>query len=158
MKQKLMHCLAVLLVMLMAAPAGAAVADDIPVMPARQFERLLADSSGKVVLINFFASWCPPCLEELPGLMRLRKRYRPDQVVFVGLSLDQNMAELKKFLAKMPFNYPVYVADPQIAQAYGVRAIPHNTIYNKAGELVANQPGLLEERHLRQALDNLVRE
>ena len=158
MKQKLMRCLAVLLVLSLAASAGAAVVDDVPVMPVRRFKQLLAESSGKVVLINFFASWCPPCREELPSLMSLRKRYRPDQVVFVGLSLDQDMGELKKFLASLPLNFPVYMADPQIAHAYGVRSIPHNAVYNKAGALVANQSGLLEEQALRRALDSLVGE
>ena len=158
MKQKLMRCLAVLLMLSLSASAEAAVMDDVPVMPVKQFERLLAEASGKVVLINFFASWCPPCREELPGLMRLRLRYRQDQVVFVGLSVDQNMADLKRFLAAAPLNYPVYMADPQIAHAFGVRSIPHNTVYNKAGILVGNQPGLLEERDLRRVLDILVRE
>jgi thiol-disulfide isomerase/thioredoxin len=158
MKQKLMRCLAVLLLALLSASAEAAVMDDVPVMPAARFERLLAEASGKVVLINFFASWCPPCREELPGLMRLRTRYRPDQVVFVGLSVDQSMTDLKRFLAATPLNYPVYMADPRIAHAYGVRSIPHNTVYNKAGILVGNQPGLLEERDLRRILDILTRE
>jgi len=158
MKQKWMRCLAVLLALLLSVSAKAAVKDDVPVMPVRQFERLLADASGKVVLINFFASWCPPCREELPALMRLRTRYRSDQVVFVGLSVDQSMDDLKRFLASAPLNYPVYVADPQIAHAFGVRSIPHTTVYNKAGVLVGNQPGLLEERDLRRVLDILVRE
>ena len=158
MKQKLIPCLALWLLLSLAAPAGAAVADDVPILPVERFKQLLAESSGKVVLINFFASWCPPCREELPSLMRLRKHYRTDQVVFVGLSVDQSMGDLKEFLATMPLNYPVYAADLQIAHAYGVHSIPHNTIYNKAGKLIANQPGLLNERQLRRALDSLVEE
>ena len=160
MKQTLMRCLAALLLLSLTASAGAAVADDVPVMPAEQLERLLAESSGKIVLINFFASWCPPCREELPSLIRLRTRYSPDQVVFVGLSVDESMDDLKKFLAATPLNYPVYRTDLQmrIVRAYNVRSIPHNAVYNKAGELVANQPGLLEERDLRRFLDKLVKE
>jgi len=158
MKRKLLYCLTMLLALSLAVFGKAAVLDDVPVMPAAQFERLLAESTGKVVLINFFASWCPPCREELPSLMRLRTRYSPNQIVFIGLSVDQDMDELKKFLSTMPLNYPVYAADPRITRAYGVRSIPHNTIYDKAGALVVNQTGLLEERSLRHALDNLLRE
>jgi thiol-disulfide isomerase/thioredoxin len=165
MKRNLMCALALALLLLQAAPValaagapGKAVADDVPVLPIGQFERLLAESSGKVVLINFFASWCPPCREELPGLMRLRKRYHSDQVVFVGLSVDENMGDLKKFLGGLPLNYPVSRADPRVARAYGVRSIPHNVLYNKAGDLVGNQPGLLDERDLRYVLDDLVKE
>ena len=158
MKLKLAGCLIILLVLALAEEAGAAAADDLQFMPAEQFERLLAESSGKVVLINFFASWCPPCREELPSLVRLRKHYKPDQVMFLGLSVDNSRDDLYKFLAGMPLNYPVYMADRQIAYAYGVESIPHNVVYSKAGKLVANQPGLLEERVLRHALDNLVKE
>jgi thiol-disulfide isomerase/thioredoxin len=171
MKRKLLCCLALALSVSL-PPAAAAgpvaekvagkvagqVADDVPVLPAGQFERLLAASAGKVVLINFFASWCPPCREELPGLMRLRQRYHSDQVVFVGLSVDQSMSDLKKFLAGTPLNYPVYIADARIARAYGVYSIPHNALYDKAGDLVWNNAGLLEERDLRRILDSLLKE
>jgi thiol-disulfide isomerase/thioredoxin len=137
--------------------ARAAVHDDIPVLTAAAFADILDQAKGKVVVINFFASWCPPCREEIPGLMRLRKRYSPEQVVFLGLSVDQDMQDIKDFLAKTPLNYPVYLADPVLARMYSVSSIPHNTVYDKSGRIVGNQPGLIEERDMRHALDALVR-
>ena len=121
-------------------------------------EALLEESKGKVVLLNFFASWCPPCREELPSLIRLRKRHSEDQLVIVGLSVDHEPEELKAFLKEMPLNYPVYLAHAEVAVMYGVNSIPHNTVYNKAGKLVGNQPGLIPEQDLRRVLDGLVRE
>ena len=121
-------------------------------------EALLEESKGKVVLVNFFASWCPPCREELPSLVRLRTRYSEDQLVIVGLSVDHEPAELKALLKEIPLNYPVYLADAEVAHMYGVNSIPHNTVYNKAGKLVGNQPGLIPEQDLRRVLDGLVRE
>ncbi len=121
-------------------------------------DTLLEASKGKVVMLNFFASWCPPCREELPGLVSLRKRYSPDQLVLVGISVDHDLNALKTFLDGMPLNYPVYVADEEVAYLYGVSSIPHNTVYNKAGELVGNQPGLIPEQELRRILDGLVKE
>jgi thiol-disulfide isomerase/thioredoxin len=138
--------------------AWAAVNDDVPLLTAQTFADMLHQAKGKVVVINFFASWCPPCREEIPGLMRLRKRYSQDQVVFLGLSVDQDMRDIKDFLAKTPLNYPVYLADPVLAHMYSVSAIPHNTVYDKAGRIVGNQPGMIEERDMRHALDELVRQ
>ena len=127
-------------------------------MNAEALSKLLEDSKGKVVMINFFASWCPPCREEVPSLVRLRKRHGEDQLVLVGLSVDQEPEDLKQFLGNMPVNYPVFMAEAEVAYMYGVNSIPHNVVYNKAGELVGNQPGLIPEQDLRRVLDGLVRE
>lgn len=158
MKKATALCLATLLMACLLGSTAIGAKEPLTVLSAEQLEKLLEQSRGKVVMLNFFASWCPPCREEIPSLVELRKRYSPEQVVFIGISVDEKMDDLKKFVADTPFNYPIYLADPRVAYTYNVQSIPHNTVYNKAGKLVANQPGMIEERDLRQALDGLVRE
>jgi Thiol-disulfide isomerase and thioredoxins len=142
-----------------AAESGesSAAAEAYASMSIEDFAQRLTESKGKVVLINFFASWCPPCREELAGFVRLRARYKEDEVLFLGLSLDEDQTALTEFLKDNPLNYPVFLAEHELAYVFKVSAIPHNVVYNKNGELVGNQPGLIHEQDMRRILDSLVR-
>lgn len=112
----------------------------------------LEKSSGKVVVLNFFASWCPPCREEIPKLVKLRKRFSKDKVTFLSVSLDEDEAALKTFVDQVKFNYPVYKDDGSIYTALQLESIPYNMVLDTSGEVVYEQAGLLQEG----VLQNLV--
>ena len=96
----------------------------------------LTDFKGKAVILNFFASWCPPCREEIPDFITLQKTYGDKGFTFVGVSLV-NVSESKDFAAKMGINYPVLIDDGKVSNLYGpVRSIPTTYIIGKDGKIV----------------------
>ena len=95
----------------------------------------LSELRGKVVLLNFWATWCPPCREEIPELISIRKAYPADKVVIVGISLDSDRGKLESFAEAMNFNYPVYLAEPDVPALFGISSIPFNLLYDKTGKL-----------------------
>ena len=118
--------------------------------------KLVGESRGKVVVVNFFASWCPPCLEEIPGLIRLRGHYKPSQVEFIGVSVDESRDQLVALMGKTPFNYPVFHAREELSRFFGISSIPRLLVYDKAGKLVIDNVGLVEADELAKAIDTLL--
>ncbi|GAB7080306.1 TlpA disulfide reductase family protein [Megalodesulfovibrio paquesii] len=114
------------------------------------------ENKGKVVVVNFFATWCGPCQLEIPGLKKLRTEYDPEEVLFLGVSVDEDPAALPSFVKRMDFNYPVYLAKPGVAQFYDVGGIPKMLVYNRNGELTMNHVGFLDASELKQELSTLL--
>jgi len=102
----------------------------------------LSDFKGKVVVLNFWATWCPPCRKEIPDLIALHKKHGNDLVV-VGVSLDENgPAAVKSFVAKNGINYPVVMGDQRTASAYGgITAIPTTFVIDREGRIVGGIQG-----------------
>ena len=136
-------------------PALARAADS-PGMGAMLLLNEIDQHKGKVVVLNFFATWCAPCQEEIPGLVKLRRRYSVDKVVILGISLDEDPALVPPFVGKYGINYPVKMASLDIVRMFSVRSVPHNTVYDVAGRLVVNQPGLVTEKGFQEAIDRLL--
>jgi thiol-disulfide isomerase/thioredoxin len=100
---------------------------------------------GKVILVNFWATWCGPCREEIPTLVALQERYR-DQLVVLGLSVDTRpAAEVKQFADQYHVNYPVAIADEALQQAFGgIPAVPSTFVVSPAGQMVQRHMGMLD--------------
>ena len=116
----------------------------------------IAQHKGKLVLVNFFASWCGPCQVEVPSLVRIRQAYSPDKVVIIGISLDEDPALVPPFVQRYGINYPVRLATDDMPGMFRIRSIPHNIIYDTTGKLVANQPGVIEEAVLLAFIDEML--
>lgn len=97
----------------------------------------LASFKGKVVVLDFWATWCPPCREEIPGFIKLYNDYKAKGVVVVGVSVDRGGAGLvKEFMAKNGINYPSLMADAAVQQAYGgIRSIPTTFVIDRNGNI-----------------------
>ncbi|THB62973.1 MAG: TlpA family protein disulfide reductase [Desulfovibrio sp.] len=147
--------LAVLLLALCfsASPARAAIPPNLTPLELLQ---LINEAQGRVVVVNFFASWCTPCAVEIPGLITLRGEFNDDEVLFVGLSVDQDMGDITDFVNKTPFNYPVYVVGDDVATIFKVDSIPRLVIYDQSGRMAVDHEGLVEEDDLRQILDAML--
>lgn len=127
-----------------------------PVLKLAGLLDIVSMNKGKVVLVNFFATWCPPCREEIPGLVAMVKSYSADKFVIVGVSVDQDVAALPPFMKKMGINYSVFTAAEDIPPMFGVRTIPHNVVYDREGKMAANAPGYAAEADLREFIDTLL--
>ena len=103
----------------------------------------LAASKGKVVLLNFWATWCGPCRAEIPDLIELQKKYA-DRLQIIGLDIDDDdVAEVKKFVAENKMNYPIAMATNEIRREYGgVAALPTSFVLNSEGQVVQKHEGL----------------
>lgn len=96
----------------------------------------LRDLRGKVVVLNFWASWCPPCIEETPSLVRMQKRFKDKGVVVIGISADEDAAAYHAFIKKFDVSF-VTVRDPsvKVQHLYGTVQIPESYIIDREGVL-----------------------
>ena len=103
----------------------------------------LNDAKGKVVLLNFWATWCGPCRAEIPGLIELQKKY-PDKLQVIGLAVDVDSAEeVKQYAAKVGMNYPVVIASADVRTSYGgIPALPTTFVLDTQGRVVQKHVGL----------------
>lgn len=103
-----------------------------------------ADFKGKVVVLDFWATWCPPCRAEIPSFVALQKQYGQDGLQVVGVSLDEKgPAVVKPFMKKMGINYPVVMGTPAVTDAYGgIEGIPTTFIIDREGRIVSRHTGL----------------
>jgi thiol-disulfide isomerase/thioredoxin len=110
-----------------------------------------ASWKGKVVLANFWATWCGPCREEIPSLVALQERYK-DQLVILGLSIDSRPpAEVKQFAEQYHINYPVAVVSDDVVEAFGgAPAIPSTYVVSPAGKMLQRHVGMLDPARTEQ--------
>ena len=122
----------------LATPPVPRAAEDftLPMPDGRPFR--LSDQRGKVVLINFWATWCPPCRQEMPSMERLYAGQKGRAFSLVAVSLDARPAAVTPYLSQGGFTFPVAL-DPgmDLASAYGVRALPASFIVDRLGVIVA---------------------
>lgn len=102
------------------------------------------DFQGKALLVTFFATWCPPCMQEIPSLVELQQEFARDGFSVIGLSVDQGGAkEVARLVERQAINYPVLMADAQTAEDFGgVFGIPVSFLVNKSGNVVKQYTGL----------------
>lgn len=126
-------------------------------MNSAKLKEVLSANKGKVVLVNFFATWCPPCRKEVPELIQLKTAYEGKNVVFIGVNVDETGEEtLKPFAEQVKFNYPVYLADPELSREYQVDAIPNSFLFSKDGKLIQNLKGYVDSKSLKGMIDALL--
>lgn len=127
---------------------------------------LLKRTNGRPLLVNFWATWCEPCRDEFPDLIKIDSEYRTQGLDFITVSLDdfsEIKTEVPKFLQQMGANMPAYllnVADPEpsikaVDPNWG-GALPATVLYDKDGKLVFKHFGRIKPTELRAAIDELV--
>ena len=103
----------------------------------------LSDFKGKVVILNFWATWCPPCRREIPSFVSLQKQYGDKGLVIIGVLLDEKgPGVVKPFVAKMGINYPIVMGDPKTAADYGgIAVVPTTFVIDRNGKIAAEHQG-----------------
>jgi peroxiredoxin len=98
----------------------------------------LGEQRGKTVLVNFWATWCPPCLEEMPAMERLWRKHRDAGFVLVAVSVDADPQKVVPFATAHKLTFPIaFDSKMAIAERYGVRALPSSFIVSREGDLAA---------------------
>lgn len=110
-------------------------------MHPEDIDAYLAKHKGKVVVINFWASWCAPCRVEFPELEKLRRTTSAKDLAMLGVSLDFDSDMFHHFSDRQEFGYPVRLAAPTFMDAMGIRTIPKTWVYDTNGKLVQNHDG-----------------
>lgn len=140
------------------APADSQRAPDFtrPMMDGGTFR--LSDYRGEVVVLNFWATWCSPCRQEIPDFVKMQRELGDDGVQFVGVALDREGFEaVRPFAEEMGINYPIVMDDGRLARQYGgVPTVPTTFVIGPDGVVEGYAPGMITEALLRPELEKLI--
>ncbi len=164
-KQKKIHLpffcviLALTVMWTVAASEAATTMPKFALESVRDGKIVQSDSfKGKVLLVVFFATWCPPCAEEVPALVKLQHGLADAGFSVVGLSVDQQSPALvAKFVEKRAINYPVLLAESQTTRDFGgIYGIPVAFLVNKSGNVVKKYTGYVQHEILEKDILSLL--
>ena len=114
------------------------------------FEAQLAQYKGKVVYVDFWASWCVPCRKSFPWMNDMQKQYSNKDFTVLSVNLDAQQSLAKEFLTEVEANFPVfYDAKGKVAKAFKLKGMPSSFIVNKAGEIVSAHVGFTESKKVK---------
>ena len=118
----------------------------------------LADFKGKVVILDFWATWCPPCRAEVPDFVRIQSKYRDKGLVVVGLSMDAGGAkDVRPFAEEFNVNYAMLIAKEETPNAYGgIAGIPTTFVLDRQGRIVKKFVGKTEMKDFEEAIQPLL--
>jgi cytochrome c biogenesis protein CcmG, thiol:disulfide interchange protein DsbE len=113
----------------------------------------LAEFRGRVVLLNFWASWCAPCLEEMPRFSAWQRRYGEQGLQVIGISMDDNDVPVRQVLVRQPVEYPIAVGDVPLAERYGrILGLPQSFLIARDGRILARYKGEVDLAQLEKAI------
>lgn len=114
----------------------------------------LDDYKGKWVLVNYWATWCPPCLEEIPDLVTLYDQRKDKDLVVIGVAFDyKSRQEVADYVDDMLMSYPIVLGDQQVIRQIGsAEVLPTTYIYNPKGQLVKTRRGLITRQYIEQLM------
>ena len=119
-----------------AAPAPGSTAPDFTLHSLGGPNLRLQEQRGRVVLLNFWASWCGPCREEMPQLNRLHEKYRASGVSLLGVNVDEDPSKVQALVAQLGVKFPVLMdTDKQVSRLYDMNAMPATLLIDREGKV-----------------------
>jgi len=124
----------------------------------------LSDYKGKIVILDFWATWCPPCRKGIPDLIELKNEYKDKDVEIIGVSLDgitrggQTAAKVEPFIEEYGINYPIIRGDEQIVYSFGgIRSIPTSYVIDKEGNVISRYEGLIPKSQYVKDIESILK-
>ncbi|MBT8333431.1 MAG: TlpA family protein disulfide reductase [Desulfobacterales bacterium] len=113
--------------------------------------------NGTSMLVTFFATWCPPCIQEIPNLIELQNEYSSRNFSVIGMSVDQGEKVVKNLVTKKGINYPVMMADDSVTRNFGgVYGIPTSFLVNSKGNVVKKYTGYVPHSVLVRDIKQII--
>jgi thiol:disulfide interchange protein DsbD len=135
------------------APAVAATASAASQPRFVPLQGTAPDTKGKVVVVNFWATWCVPCIREIPSFNKLHQDFTNQGVQVLGIGMDEEgAARIKPFLAKHPMQYPVGLGSSDMNETFKLDALPVTLVFDRGGKLVKRFEGFTPEDELQAAV------
>ncbi len=116
----------------------------------------IENSKGKVIILIFWATWCPLCIKELHILKEVRKNYSYKDLKIISVSLDDNPQKIQKVINKIGINFPVFLSESDVLIGFNVVAVPKIYIFNKKNEVVKRQLGYIDRDSIFEILEKLI--
>jgi thiol-disulfide isomerase/thioredoxin len=118
----------------------------------------LSDFKGKVVILDFWATWCPPCRMEIPGFVAIQKKYADKGFTVIGVSVDEEgPSAVKPVVIELEVNYPIVVADAKIVSDYGgIEVIPTTFIIDRQGDISSVHEGFTDRATFEGQIQSLL--
>jgi len=141
--------------------SGLAVGDPVPTTPLPRLEgggsQSLADYRGRWVLVNFWASWCPPCREEAPALEDLQRRHVGPRFTVLGIDSRDLSDDGRAFVRRYGLSYPqLRDADGDVSHDYGTTGLPESYLIDPQGKVKLHAVGTVDEEYLRDQVEPLL--
>lgn len=134
-----------------ASNAPVIVSNGMEILNTEKFKSVLQQHSGKVVLVNFFGSWCPPCKAETPDFVQVYEKYKDkNKFVIIGIAVDQNQSDALQFVKDFNITYPVYQADSSLLSYFQINPIPTSFVFDKDGNLLDSMIGYMSKDIVEQ--------
>ena len=144
---------------------GIAPVVDRKVMPELVMRQLdggewrMSEHRGQVVLVNYWASWCEPCWEETPGLIRLSKELGPQGLAVVGVAVDEGgTAKVQRFVEEFRVPYPVTLPESGSQMAYGMAGVPTTILVDRMGRVAKTYSGAVRQADFKTDVSTLLAE
>jgi thiol-disulfide isomerase/thioredoxin len=119
-----------------------------------------AEWQGKVRIINFWATWCPPCIEEIPEFIKMQKQYGDKGVQFIGIAIEER-EPVADYLKSIAINYPILIGGidaTALSQQMGnvINAVPFTVVVNREGQIIHQQPGPFSDEQMLKIITPLI--
>jgi cytochrome c biogenesis protein CcmG/thiol:disulfide interchange protein DsbE len=144
---------------------GIAPVGERRMMPALELARLdggtwrMADHRGQVVLVNYWATWCGPCWEETPGLIRLSNELGPKGLAVVGVAIDEGgEAKVRKFVDEFHVPYPVVLPERMSQMEFGMEGVPTTILVDRQGRVAKTYVGAVRQADFSEDVGVLLKE
>ncbi|MBE3092476.1 MAG: TlpA family protein disulfide reductase [Chloroflexi bacterium] len=113
----------------------------------------LSDFNRKVLILNFWATWCHPCREEIPDFVEVYNEYESKDVQFIGVS-DEDVSTLKSFAEDFNISYPILVDNINIGSEWGISALPTTFILDRNGKVIFKNIGMMTGEQLKNIIED----